>query len=110
MKVIIQNLRFENAFRQYYHSEKETGTGERDALSGIVPIGLFLRSLGIQIFSNKKVFIEGTNPYPWPVTVGYRGLSIVRQKEQATVTFPDGQLVEISDPTPQVITMLETHE
>ena len=30
MKVIIHNLKFESAFRQYYHSDKETGMGERD--------------------------------------------------------------------------------
>jgi len=110
MKAIIQNLRFENTFRQYYHPEHENGMGERDALTGIVPVGLFLRSLGIQIFSNRKVCIEGINPYPWPVTISYRGLSIIRQKDLTTITFPDGQSVENTDPTPQLITMWENHD
>jgi hypothetical protein len=110
MEAIIQNLKYENTFHQYYHPENETGMGERDLLTGVFPIGLFLRSLGIQIFSNRKVFIEGNNPYPWAVTIGYRGLSIVREKDQTTITFPDGQSVENSDPTPQLITMSKNHD
>jgi hypothetical protein len=105
MKAIVQNLRSENTFRQYYHVENETGMGERDALTGIVPVGLFLRSLGVQVLSNRKVFIEGYNPYPWPVTISFRGLLIERHKDKTSISFPNGKSVESSDSTPQLITM-----
>lgn len=105
MDVIIHSLKEENTFRRNYHPEKYKGLGERGALSGIAPIGLFLFSLGVKIFSNKKVFIEGNNPFPWNVSIQYRGLKINRRKNGAEIKFPDGQMVEISGPEPQVITM-----
>jgi hypothetical protein len=42
--------------------------------------------------------LSGNNPFPWPVTVKYRGLTIMRQQGKTSVIFPDGQTVETDDP------------
>jgi len=99
MNVIIQTLKREQAFRRYYYADTDQCVGERNALSGLAPLSLFLETLGVQLISPTRLVLSGNNPYPWPVTVKYRGLTVMRQKGKTTVIFPDGQTVEIDDPT-----------
>ena len=79
--------------------------GEPNSLNGLPPLGLFLRILGVQIVSSTRVEIFGENPFPWPVTIKYRGLTILRGKVKTTIIFPDGQTVESNELTPQVISL-----
>jgi hypothetical protein len=99
MNAIIQNLKRDQAFYQRYHSERGDGIGERNALTGLAPLGLFLETLGIQIYSPERIRLSGENPFAWPVTVKYRGLVISRQMKETEVTFPNGHSVTLNDPT-----------
>jgi hypothetical protein len=45
------------------------------------------------------VRLRGSNPFAWPVTVKYRGLSLTRGFKQTEITFPGGQSVVRDDPT-----------
>jgi len=105
MLSIIMSLKEEGAFRQNYRADNGQGLGERNVLSGLAPMGLFLKTLGVQLITPTRVELSGINPFPWPVTVKYRGLTVLRQKERSTVIFPDGQSVEIDDPTPRVVSL-----
>jgi hypothetical protein len=49
--------------------------------------------------------LTGKNPFPWPVTVKYRGLTVTRQAEQTVVAFPDGQTLTLDDPTDAVVSI-----
>jgi hypothetical protein len=51
------------------------------------------------------VRLEGINPFPWPVTILYRGLKIARGLEATEVSFANGQTVTITDPAPRVISL-----
>lgn len=103
MKAVTQSLKHEAAFRRYYHVESGQGVGERNALNGLTPLGLFLDVLGVRLISPRKVGVSGFNPFPLPVTVKYRGLTVLRQKDKTVVIFPDGQTVTVTDSTPQVV-------
>ena len=105
MRAIIQNLKSDSAFRRQFHAETGEGLGERNALQGLAPLGLFLEILGVRLISSRKVALSGLNPFPWPVTVKYRGLTVLRQKEKSVVIFPDGQTVTISDASPQIVSL-----
>jgi hypothetical protein len=105
MNGIIQNLKQEGSFRRLYHTESGQGSGERNALSGLAPLGLFLEVLGVRIYSPSKVALYGLNPFPWPVTVKYRGMTVLRQKDMSTVIFPDGQTIRVDDPAPRIVTL-----
>jgi hypothetical protein len=98
MEACTRSLEREGAFRRFYHAVTGSGSGERDGLEGLPPVGLFLKVLGVQILSPTRVQITDQNPFPWPVTVRYRGLTVLRQKEKTTVIFPDGQITSVSDP------------
>ncbi len=98
MNGVIQNLKQNRAFYQYYHAETGNGLGERNALSGLAPVGLFLQVLGVQVLSSTRVRLEGKNPFPWAVTIQYRGLKIVRGLEKTEITFPNGKTITVTEP------------
>ena len=105
MGAVIQNLKRQHAFARAYHAETGVGLGERNAVQGLAPLGLFLETLGVEIQSPQRVILEGKNPFPWPVTVKYRGLTVTRHVEQTVVVFPDGQTVTLNDPTEAIVSV-----
>jgi len=109
MSALIQSLKKERLFRRSYHAETGLGLGETNALGGLAPVGFFLETLGVRLISPRRIGLAGFNPFPWPVTVKYRGASILRQQDKTVVVFPDGQTVEVTDPEPRLIS-LEVHE
>lgn len=98
-----QNLQKFGAFREHFHAVTGEGVGERNPLVGLPPLGLFLNVLGVRIYSAWKVGLSGQNPLPWPVKIRFRGLLVARGLETTSITFPDGQTVEISDPKPCIV-------
>jgi hypothetical protein len=105
MQATIQALKQDHAFRRYYHADDGHGSGERNAFTGLAPLGLFMKVLGVRIISPLRVALNGRNPFPWPVTIKYRGLTILRQHDKTNVVFPDGQTVTIKDPKPQIVAL-----
>jgi len=99
MSAVIGNLKRQHAFARAYHAETGYGIGDRNALHGLAPLGLFLQTLGLEIHSPRLVSLRGKNPFPWPVTVQYRNLTVTRQAAQTQVTFPDGRSIFLTDPT-----------
>ncbi len=96
MTGIIQNLKANRAFSARYHAEKGTGIGERNALSGLAPVGLFMKVLGVEILSSTRVRLEGVNPFPWDVTIGYKGLKVIRGTNKTEVVFANGKSVTVT--------------
>lgn len=105
MTAIVQSLKQNRSFHARYHAEKGNGIGERNALTGLAPVGLFLRVLGVQILSSRRVRLEGENPFPWDVTLRYKGLKIIRGIDKTEVVFPNGKSVTVTDIAPCVVEM-----
>ncbi len=103
MNAITQNLKQSRAFYARYHAEKGIGIGERNALSGLAPLGLFMKILGVEILSPRRVKLEGKNPFPWEVTIRYRGLKVIRGLEKTEVIFANGKSVVVTDLEPIVV-------
>lgn len=105
MSAIIQNLKEHQSFYRYYDANSGKGIGEINALNGFAPLALFLQTLGVKIISQRRVVLSGVNPFPWPVTIKYKGLIILRQEEKSVVIFPDGQTVNVTDPRPHLVSL-----
>ncbi|MCI0518854.1 MAG: hypothetical protein L0Z70_01185 [Chloroflexi bacterium] len=105
MTAVTGNLKEQKAFQRFYHALNGQGIGERHSFSGAAPLGLFLESLGVRLLAADKVFLWGINPYPWNVTVKYRGMSVVREQSRTLVVFSDGHSVTVKDPSPQLVTL-----
>ncbi|NJN44093.1 MAG: hypothetical protein HC806_04745, partial [Anaerolineae bacterium] len=104
MDAIGSNLQETGSFRKHFNSVTGKGIGEKNALSGLPPLHLFLNILGVNLHSPWKVGLKGKNPFPWPVKIRFRGLVIDRDLEVTLVTFPDGQTVKVNNPTPCIVT------
>jgi hypothetical protein len=96
MSAVIQNLKANRAFSARYHAESGKSIGERNALGGLAPVGMFLKIAGVEILSATRVRLEGSNPFPWDVTVGYRGLRVIRGANMTEVTFANGKSVTVT--------------
>ena len=105
MKGIISNLKTNKSFYNYYHAITGRGQGERNVLSGLFPVKLFLEVLGVRIISPSKVYITGKNPFPWTVTLRYQELIIKREFHRTKITFPGGQSAIIKNNNPRLITV-----
>lgn len=105
MNAISSNLAREGSFHSRYHHESGFGSGERNSLYGLAPLGAFMDILGVRFIHSRRIFLEGSNPFTWPITVKYKGTTVYRQKEKTTVIFPDGQTVTIKDPEPCLVTL-----
>jgi len=105
MAGVIKNLKEKRAFYQRYHAETGQGLGERNALSGLASVGLFMQVLGVQILSSTRVRLEGENPFPWPVTVQYKGLRIIRGLDRTEVIFSNEKSVIVDDPAPCIVSL-----
>lgn len=105
MNAVIENLKHNQAFYQYYHSKTGKGIGEPNSLNGLPPIGFFLDVLGVRILSSRRVFLKGHNPFPMPISVKFRGLTVLRESRQTKITFPGGQTAVIRNPKPRFVTV-----
>ncbi len=103
MNAAVQNLKQNRAFYSRYHAEKGTGIGERNSVSGLAPIGLFMQTLGVTILSDTRVRLEGRNPFPFSTTIKYKGLTVVRGLEQTTIAFPNGENAIVKDEAPCIV-------
>jgi hypothetical protein len=105
MTGIVQNLKQNRAFYSRYHAENGIGMGERNSLNGLAPVDLFLRVLGVEILSSTRVKLEGTNPFPWNVTINYRGLKVIRGQQKTEVIFANGKSVTVTEPDPLIVSL-----
>jgi len=105
MAAAIQSLKSEGVYRQAYRADTGEGIGECNSLQGLAPLGLFLEVLGVQILSPTQLILHGNNPYPWPVTIKYRGLTVVRRDHDTWITFPDGQTARSSGPGSHLVSL-----
>ncbi len=95
-------LQREGSFRAVYDPEAHGGAGERDSVFGVAPLNLFLQVLGLRLIGPWSLELSGRNPFPWPVTVRWRGLTVRRPLEGPTViTFPDGRQAELAGEAPR---------
>lgn len=109
LNAVGQTLRSGSNFRQYTDSNNGDSWGELNALNGLAPVGLFLKTLGVQFSSNRRLIINGFNPFPWPIIVKYRGIELLCEKDLTTITFADGQKILIDDPSPRLISLEHTN-
>jgi hypothetical protein len=105
MTGIIQNLKQNRAFYARYHAENGSGMGERNSLAGLAPVDLFLRSLGVEVLSSNRVRLEGENPFPWDVTIRFRGLKVIRGQQKTEVIFANGKSVTVTAAEPVIVSL-----
>jgi hypothetical protein len=59
----------------------------------------------VEILSATRVRLEDANPFPWDVTITYRGLKVIRGQEKTQVIFANGKTATVTDAEPVVISL-----
>lgn len=103
MEAIINIIRQTGSFVDHLDAKTGLATGTRNSMLGLPPIGLFLRSLGLEIFSSERMALSGRNPYPWDVTIYFKGTRIIRCRDETEITFRDGQSIHLMGPEKRII-------
>jgi hypothetical protein len=103
MRNVVVALKEDKAFRARYNPEKGGGVGGYGYVDGVAPLSLFLQTLGVRLITPHKVWVRPVNPYPWPVTLRWRGLTVRCEQDETRVTFPDGQEVVLRDAEAQIV-------
>jgi hypothetical protein len=104
MKSISKGSKKNPTLNPPYQNKANILFGVQNSLATLIPQGLFLRILGIEIINPYTVEISGQNPFPWPVQIQYQGLTIIKQDKQTYVSFPDGQTHTVENGQMQRIT------
>jgi hypothetical protein len=105
MKTVVHSLENDLDFYQFYHYETGQPIGLVNTLTSLVPIGSFLDIVGVKIISSTKVNVTGSNPFPWPVSIKYRGLTVVQQDRRTIIIFPNGQNITVDNHQPQTVSL-----
>ena len=87
-------------FHEVLHAETGEPRGEETILSGLPPLGLFLKVLGIKRLTASELVVEGINPFPKPVTIRYQRVEITRDKKNTVVTLQSGETITLNGPGP----------
>jgi hypothetical protein len=103
MRALAGSFEADGSLRPAYDAVSGRPSGERDHLAGLFPTAILLQALGIRSLAVNRVLLEGNHPFPWPVTVKYRGMKVHRQATQTLVTFPDGQTGLVTSPDLQKV-------
>jgi hypothetical protein len=77
---------------------------------GLLPVTIFLETLGIRPVSPWKVYVDSTNPFPEPVTIKYKGMTITSTKDEVQVKFPDGETSTLTTEIPCLVEHTLTRE
>jgi hypothetical protein len=105
MAGITNSLKSFHSFYSGYDSDNGSPSGERNSLNGLAPMGLFLEILGLKFMAGNSILLTGNNPFPWPITVKYRGTTVTRQEKETHIVFPDGQSIDVHGSGSYVISL-----
>jgi hypothetical protein len=107
IKASAESLRRDKGFAEYYHADRLEGLGEREHVTGAPPLSLFMHILGLRLISPRKIILRAHNPFPWPVKLRWRGVSIRWEEDQASVTFSDGGQTSVEGDGVHIVEQLD---
>ena len=90
MRGAVQVLRQEHHLCEAYSSQNALPLGKSNCLTGLLPLQIFLELAGIKLLAPDRVQVAGEYPFPWRLSIRYRGVEVMREGKNTTVTLPDG--------------------
>ncbi|PJF40541.1 MAG: hypothetical protein D6737_01595 [Chloroflexi bacterium] len=97
LAMLIDVYNEQGAFCEFYHADAPEGLGTPGHLAGIIPLHLFLKTIGVCAITPQYVHAGG--PYSWqqPVTIKQHGITVTRSKTGTIVVFPSGHTITYND-------------
>lgn len=79
-------------------AEEAMLSAEPNTLNALPPLGLFLKTLGLQQISADCVILQNFSPFLRPITVQYQGTKVTFRHNSSEVIFPGREPVTLSAP------------
>lgn len=95
MQAQVTVLNEQHHFSEFYHSALPQGLGESGYLTGIIPLHLLAKVIGVHIVSSGTVWTGGTFAWGSPITIQRAGVTVVRATDSTKITFPSGHEVTL---------------
>jgi hypothetical protein len=105
MSAILPVLKDPGTFRSAYSALSGKPSGEGNSIAGLAPLGIFLKIVGIQQIRQNEVILSGNNPFPWPVTVKYQGMTITCHSKDVVVSFSTGHTITVDGSGPHRVAL-----
>ncbi len=103
METIVAGLKHYDGFFPFYDRQNGRPTGTRNAITGLIPVRLFLQIAGIRLFTPNRLAIWGFNPFPWPINLQWQGLALRKEGANTQITFPDGTIYHSDSQKPVLL-------
>lgn len=104
MATIVQGLKDYDGFYPLFAADSGLPVGDRNTISSLPPLHTFLHIAGIRLFTPNRVAIWGDNPFPWPITIRWQGLTLCKQGSKTKLTFANGASYEGESSEPLLLT------
>jgi hypothetical protein len=104
---VIHTLKSEHAFYSGYNPDVDQIMRSNGPAGGLTPLSLLLDILGVELVTARKLYIKPGNPLGMPVSFTWLGLQITCNSNETVVSFPDGEVVEISGDARQLVQQIE---
>lgn len=100
IKAQIAVLKAQGSFYEFYDAETARGLGERGHISGLVPLHLLARVIGVRVISTGKVWTGG--PFHWsePIIFTQQGVRVERSADGTAIHFPSGHQAQLPADAP----------
>lgn len=103
MNGICQNRELDGHFHESFLAANGKSTGDADTLTSLPPLWLFLQIIGLRKLSPNEIVLQGLNPFPWPVTVQYRGIHLSFFADRTEVKSANGRTTTLTTAGPHRI-------
>lgn len=104
MSTMIEALKDYGGFYPCFDNKNGKPVGQRNNITGLAPVRLFLQIAGIRLFTPTRLAVWGKNPFPWPIHIQWQGLSLHREGAFTHVIFPDGSSYQDEREEPVLLT------
>jgi hypothetical protein len=94
MSTVVQGLKNYDGFYPLYEADSGLPVGDCNTISALPPMHTFLQIAGIRLFTPNSVAVWGVNPFPWPISIRWQGLSLRKAGSNTQVIFPNGARYE----------------
>ena len=103
MKAIIKNVKTDGYFHESWDALSNAPMGRENHICGLPPIGVFLRTAGLEFLEDQSVAVFGENPFEQDIDIRYKGLHIHRGVRETEIIFKNEPPIIITGTDKKII-------
>jgi hypothetical protein len=103
MKAIIRNVKTDGYFHESWDALSNAPMGRENHICGLPPLGVFLRTAGLEFLEDQSIAVLGENPFEQEMDIRYKGIHIHRGVRETEITFKNEPPIIITGTDKKII-------